>query len=211
VTASQNNRYSWYVLDFVVVHLRAKTLTRYFLSVVSVQMNNAFYMLDELGPNSIKNVHKDEEHYRIEGTWFVDKVNKIMDSEKAKYLGTWEQINTHLTAVANADLEYQKNSTVLSHESGRLIKQRFSGFNEDFETTYGLHLKLCVVDHRLRIQLQEDVSNVFLPRYTRFYEKYTKLRFSKKHQSEYTKYSPEKIASMLLEMYVDSDPIDVRS
>lgn len=172
-------------------------------------MNNAFFLLDELGPNSLHNVVYDEEQYRIDGSWFVDKVNKIMDSEKAKYLGTWEQINTHLTAVANGDLEYQKNdSTVLAHESGRLIKQRFSGFNEDFEMTYGLHLKLCVIDQRLRIQLQQDVSNVFLPRYTRFYEKYTKLRFSKKHQIEYTKYSPDKIASMLLEMYVD--PIDVR-
>lgn len=170
-------------------------------------MNNAFYLLEELGPNSMENVSLDAEHYRIEGSWFVDKVNKIMDSEKAKYLCTWEQLNTHLTAVASAELEYQKNdSTVLSHDSGRLIKQRFSGFNEDFEMTYGLHLKLCVIDHRLRIQLQQDVSGVFLPRYRRFYEKYTKIRFSKKHQEEYTKFSPDKIDDMLLEMYVD--PID---
>jgi Exo70 exocyst complex subunit len=162
-------------------------------------MNNAFYLLDELGPNSMDNIIPDAEHYRIEGSWFVDKVNKIMDSEKAKYLCTWEQLNTHL--------EYQKNdSAVLSHESGRLIKQRFSGFNEDFETTYGLHLKLCIIDHRLRIQLQQDVSAVFLPRYRRFYEKYNKIRFSKKHQSEYCKYSPDKIDDMLLELYVD--PID---
>jgi exocyst complex component 7 len=170
-------------------------------------MNNAFFLLEELGPSSVQPVVEDAEHYRIQGTWFVDKINKIMDSEKAKYLCTWEQLNTHLTAVANEDLEYQKNdSTVLSHESGRLIKQRFSGFNEDFEVTYGLHLKLCVIDPRLRSSLQEDVSNVFLPRYRRFYEKYTKIKFSKKHQSEYTKYSPEGISEMLGDMYVD--PID---
>jgi exocyst complex component 7 len=171
-------------------------------------MNNAFFLLDELGPNSIMGMpHHDAEHYRIDGTWFVDKINKIMDSEKAKYLCTWEQLNTHLTAVASGDLEYQKNdSNVLSHESGRLIKQRFSGFNEDFETTYGLHLKLCIIDQRLRIQLQHDVSAVFLPRYRRFYEKYNKIKFSKKHQSEYTKYSPDKIEDMLLDLYVD--PID---
>ena len=153
---------------------------------------------------------KDEDQYRIEGSWFVDKINKIMDSEKAKYLCTWEQLNSHLTAVANEDLEYQKSnkteSNVLSHDSGRLIKQRFQGFNEDFEVIYGLHLKLCVIDSRLRETIQKDVLGVFLPRYTRFYEKYTKIRFSKKHQDEYTKYSPEKIESMLQEMYVD--PID---
>jgi exocyst complex component 7 len=170
-------------------------------------MNNAFYLLEELGPNSMETLAKDAEHYRIEGSWFADKVNKIMDSEKARYLDAWESLNTHLTAVASGDLEYQKNdSTVLSHESGRLIKQRFSGFNDAFEITYGLHLKLCAIDQRLRSTLQQDVANVFLPRYRRFYEKYTKIRFSKKHQGDYTKYSPDKIDDMLLDMYVD--PID---
>lgn len=167
-------------------------------------LNNAFYILEELGPSSMAAISKDSEYYRIEGSWFSDKVNKIMDSEKAKYVCAWEQLNTHLTAVSSSDLDYQKNdNTVLSHESGRLIKQRFSGFNEDFEVTYGLHLKLCVIDQRLRTQLQEEVSAVFLPRYRRFYEKYTKIKFSKKHQEEYTKYSPDKIEDMLLDMYVD--------
>ena len=167
-------------------------------------MNNAFYILEELGPNSFEGIGQDAEYYRIQGTWFSDKVTKIMDSEKAKYLCAWEQLNTHLTAVASNELEYQKNDqTVLSHESGRLIKQRFSGFNDDFEVTYGLHLKLCIIDQRLRTQLQQDVASVFLPRYRRFYEKYTKIKFSKKHQGEYTKYSPDKIEDMLLDMYVD--------
>lgn len=174
-------------------------------------MNNAFFLLEEIGPHSMHAIEaQDADHYRIEGSWFVDKINKIMDSEKTKYLTTWEQLNTHLTAVAAEELEYQKNnkmdSNVLSHESGRLIKQRFQGFNEDFEVTYGLHLKLCVIDARLRETIQNGVSGVFLPRYRRFYEKYTKIRFSKKHQDEYTKYSPDKIEGMLKEMYVD--PID---
>ena len=102
-------------------------------------INNSFYLLEELGPNAMEAETKDAEHYRIEGSWFVDKVNKIMESEKGKYLGHWEALNTHLTAVGSGDLEYQKNdANVLSLESGRLIKQRFSGFNEDFERTYEL-------------------------------------------------------------------------
>ena len=137
-------------------------------------MNNAFFILEELGPNAMDALKKDAEYYRIEGSWFSDKVTKIMDSEKAKYLCAWEQLNAHLTAVSSAELTYEKkDNTVLSHESGRLIKQRFSKFNEDFEVTYGLHLKLCVIDQRLRTQLQQDVASVFLPRYKRFYEKYT--------------------------------------
>ena len=176
-------------------------------------LNNAFYLLEELGPNSESNMGvttegggEDKELYRIEGTWFVDRVKKLMESEKQKYLLHWEVLNTHLTAVASSDLEYQKNdSNMLSHDSGRLIKQRFTGFNEDFERTYALHRKLCVIDPRLRLELQQDVTKIFLPRYRRFYEKYTKIRFSKKHQEDYTKYSPDKIEEMLSNLYVDPE------
>ena len=170
-------------------------------------LNNAFYLLEELGPNSVSAaMNGDKEEYRIENSWFVDKVQKLMESEKSKYLLHWESLNTHLTAVANKDLEYQKNdSNVLSHDSGRLIKHRFTGFNEDFERTYALHRKLCVIDPRLRLELQQDVTAVFLPRYRRFYEKYTKIRFSKKHQEEYTKYHPDVMDEMLSGLYVDPE------
>jgi exocyst complex component 7 len=88
-------------------------------------MNNTFYLRDELGPKA----NLDEE-FRIESSWFVDKVNKLFESEKGKYLGQWEALNTHLTSVEHDELEYQKNDTILSLDSGRLIKSRFSGFNE---------------------------------------------------------------------------------
>jgi len=169
-------------------------------------INNSFYLLEEIGPGSMDSEQQDSEHYRIEGSWFVDKVYKIAESEKAKYLGHWEALNTHLTAVGSDDLEYQKNdANVLSLESGRLIKGRFSGFNEDFERTYALHKKLCIVDPRLRLTLQQDVAKIFLPRYRRFYEKYTKIRFSKKNQKDYTKYSPDTIENMLSALYVDPE------
>lgn len=90
---------------------------------------------------------------------------------------------------------------MLNVESGRLLKNRFSGFNEDFERTSALHQKLCVIDPRLRRQLQDEVKQVFIPRYERFYFKYKKYRFSKRHQEEYTKYSPQKIEEMLRELY----------
>ena len=167
-------------------------------------INNAFFLLEELGPNSQQHGVSDAEMYRIEMSWFVDKINKLMESEKSKYTELWEILNTHLTAVG--ELEYQKNdSNTLTYDCGKLIKQRFSGFNEDFERTYQLHKKLCVIDARLRLSLQQDVAKVFLPRYRRFYEKYTKIRFSKKHQTEYTKYPPDKIEDMLCDLYTDPE------
>jgi len=166
-------------------------------------MNNTFYLRDELGPTG--EIIKNFEDFRIESSWFVDKVNKLFESEKGKYLGQWEALNTHLTSVEHDELEYQKNDKILSLDSGRLIKSRFSGFNEDFERIFEEHKDLCVVDPRLRDLLQKEVAGVFLPNYRRFYDKYSKIRFSKKHQNEYTKYSPYKIEELLNQLYVDPE------
>mmetsp|Transcript_11046 Transcript_11046/g.30532 ORF Transcript_11046/g.30532 Transcript_11046/m.30532 type:complete len:815 (-) Transcript_11046:29-2473(-) len=175
-------------------------------------INNAYYLLEELGNeqhghhHDTKDPKTDSDVYKIHGTWFDDKVNKMMDSEKKKYLEHWEALNTHLTAVDNEQLEFMKGDTkILSLESGRLIKTRFSGFNESFERTYELHKNLCIIDARLRLSLQQEVSQVFVPRYRRFFEKYTKMKFSKKKQSDYAKYSPERIEEMMGELYVDPE------
>jgi exocyst complex component 7 len=123
-------------------------------------------------------------------------------TEKTKYLGHWEVLNTHLTAIGKDELEFQKSETMLTVESGKLLKTRFFGFNEDFERTSALHQKLCVIDPRLRAQLQQEVKQVFIPRYERFYYKYKKYRFSKKKQETYTKYSPQKIEEVIRELFV---------
>ncbi|KAL3909658.1 MAG: hypothetical protein SGARI_002494 [Bacillariaceae sp.] len=164
-------------------------------------MNNSFFLRNELGPKA----EFSEEDFRIESSWFVDKINKLFESEKGKYLGQWEALNTHLTSVEHDELEYQKNDTILSLDSGRLIKSRFSGFNEDFERIFEEHKDLCVVDPRLRDLLQMEVAGAFLPNYRKFYEKYSRIRFSKKHQNEYTKYSPLKIEELLNRLYVDAE------
>ena len=137
------------------------------------------------------------------GSWFIDKVNKILESEKTKYLGHWEVLNTHLTAIDKGELEFQKSQTVLTPESGKLLKARFKGFNDDFARTSALHQKLCVIDPRLRVQMQQEVKQVFIPRYERFYYKYKKYKFSKKKQEDYTKYNPQVIEEEISKLYTD--------
>ena len=75
----------------------------------------------------------------------------------------------------------------------------------DFERIFEEHKELCVVDPRLRDLLQKEVAGVFLPNYLKFYDKYSNIRFSKKHQNEYTKYSPYKIEELLNRLYVDAE------
>jgi exocyst complex protein 7 len=163
-------------------------------------INNTFYLLQQLSPKEVKTV-ADAEVYTLEGAWFHEKVNTIFQTERGKYLACWELINSHLTAVDATGLEYQKNKNVLSLESGRMFKDRFKGFNDDFTRLYEIHHHLSVIDNGLRKELQVAVKDIFVERYERFYAKYSRFRFSKKNQSEYLKYAPAKVESMLSRLY----------
>jgi exocyst complex protein 7 len=92
-------------------------------------MNNTFYILELLGPTGDEAT--DEKNFRITASWFKSKISKIFEAEKTRYLTYWEVLNNHLTAVDDKELNYQNNKDVLSLESGRLLKSRFSGFIED--------------------------------------------------------------------------------
>uniref|UniRef100_A0A7S1GNU5 Exocyst subunit Exo70 family protein n=1 Tax=Cyclophora tenuis TaxID=216820 RepID=A0A7S1GNU5_CYCTE len=165
-------------------------------------INNTFYLLQQLRAPTSRELRKDDsEHYQLDGQWFEGKVNAIFESEKGKYLAHWENINAHLTSVDSNGLEYQKNKNLLSLESGRLFKDRFKGFIEEFELMYAVHNRLSVIDPGLRRDMQTQVKKVFLVRYEKFYEKYSRFRFSKKNQQEYLKYPPKKVDSMINMMY----------
>jgi len=167
-------------------------------------INNTFYLLQQLAPKGNKERLTDVEVYHLDGDWFKEKVNNIFQSERGKYLAGWENINSHLTAVDSGGLEYQKNKNLLSLESGRMFKDRFKGFNDDFQRMYEIHHPLSVIDNGLRKELQIAVKDVFFKRYERFYEKYSRFRFSKKNQQDYLKYPPPKVDSMLTRMYGDN-------
>jgi exocyst complex protein 7 len=159
-------------------------------------INNTYYMLRQLRSKSSKNqVVKDEsEHYNIEGSWFENDIRKVYDAERKKYLDLWEPLNQFSVMLA------EKGNTV-SNEGSRLLKTRFTGFNEEFEKFHNLHMGLSVADASLRRNLQNEVKGVFFPRYQRFYEKYSTVRFSKKKQEEYLKFPPEKVEQMIGELF----------
>lgn len=165
-------------------------------------MNNTFYLLELLAPNGeFEGSGSEGENYRINAPWFTQKMTKSFESEKAKYLTHWEILNRHLTDVDDRELNYQNNKDVLSLESGRLLKSRFSGFIEDFERVYVVHRLFTVIDPKLRELLQGDIRRVFLSRYNMFFNKYSKIQFSKKNMENYLKYPPQKLDSLIGQLF----------
>jgi exocyst complex protein 7 len=165
-------------------------------------MNNTFYLLELLAPTTeYRESDQGGESYRISAPWFKQKMTKTFDTEKAKYLTYWERLNRHLTDVDDGALNYQTNKDVLSLESGRLLKSRFSGFIEDFERVYVVHRNFTVIDSKLRETLQGDIRRVFLSRYRAFFDKYSCVQFSKKNQNDYLKYPPQKLDSLIGQLF----------
>lgn len=163
-------------------------------------INNTFYLLELLAPNSEYQGSSEGENYRINESWFKQKMMKTFESEKLKYLAYWERLNQHLTDVDDRQLNYQNNNT-LSLESGRLLKTRFSGFIEDFEKVYVVHRNFTIIDPKLRETLQEDIRSVFLTRYRAFFDKYSGVQFSKKNMNDYLKYTPQKLDSLITQLF----------
>jgi len=175
-------------------------------------MNNTFYLHEQLGlsrnPSQQNGIQDqgghdmDGEDYKITGKWFPEQVDKMFEKSKKIYLKHWEDLNSHLTAVDQKDLNnYKSAEKVLKLESGRLLKSRFSGFNEEFEKIYQVHREFSVIDPKLRKRLAENVLEVFLPKYEKFYNTYSVVQFSKKQMNKYLKYPPEKIKNMIEDMY----------
>merc|ERR1712071_721369 len=210
--ASDMDSYVRYLVSRLLTNLRAKA--EHYLNDDSgpaasarnslFMMNNTFYLLEY----QLKSFHKlseytdidEEEYYVLPAPWFKDKVGSLFEKAKEKYLSEWDSLNQHLTNVSKDGLTYQ-NENLLSKDSGRLFKARFSGFIEDFEKTYAIHKELNFADMKLRMMLQIDVKDTFLPRYRTFFERNSKLQFSKKKMDEYLKYPPKRVEFMIDELF----------
>ncbi len=164
-------------------------------------MNNTYYLLELLAPaGDFQGSTPEIENHRINAPWFKQKMTQSFESERQKYLTYWEVLNRHLTDVDDRELSYQGNN-ILSLESGRLIKSRFSGFIEDFEQVYVVHRTFTVIDPKLREHLQGCVKRCFLSRYKAFYDKYSRVQFSKKNMENYLKYTPQKLDSLIGQLF----------
>lgn len=176
-------------------------------------INNIFYLLRHLTRDDEDEESADDaEVFHLDLKWFDSKVRAVYIAQKGKYLAHWETINRHLTSIETADgqFHYRKNkkNKLLQADDGKLFKDRFREFNKEFQRVYDIHKKLNVVDPGLRKELQNEVKNVFLRRYTKFFDRYSQYRFSKKHQSFYLKWEPQKVDAMLNEMYEGGITLD---
>ncbi len=173
-------------------------------------LNNTFYLNEQLGENTtvsapiLRNKIDDVEgkDFKITSPWFKTSIQELFEGSLKKYLKFWEKLTVHLSKVPESELSFIKNDNkVLTLESGRILKSRFNGFNEDFEKIHEMQKDITIIDPKLRKKLLFDIKSVFLPTYVNFFTEYSQYQFSKKNQEEYLRFPPKKVNSMLGNMF----------
>ncbi|KAG7391071.1 Exocyst complex component 7 [Phytophthora pseudosyringae] len=109
-------------------------------------------------------------------------------------------------------LQYAKGGNVLTLESGRLLKEKFSKFNDQLEELYKTQRTYVVAEVPIRQHLIRTAVDTIIPAYKAFYEKYSAIQFSRKHASKYLKYTPQAAQVLLKELFSgEVSPGDKRS
>lgn len=88
------------------------------------------------------------------------------------------------------------NNLVGQDNRTKSIKERFSGFNKEFQELYRLNRTYAVPDVELRTQMREMCKQELLSCYGRFFDHYANQDFSKSKE-KYIKYTPELVSSMI--------------
>ncbi|GAB9471270.1 hypothetical protein Gpo141_00008490 [Globisporangium polare] len=98
-------------------------------------------------------------------------------------------------------LVYSKGSDLLTLESGRYLKEKFARFNTLMDDICKTQKVFVVSEPQIRHQIIKAAVDTIIPQYTKFYEKYSVVKFSKKNSSKYLKYTPKAAEQALKELF----------
>lgn len=138
---------------------------------------------------------------------FPDIENEYRETireETKQYEKSWNKMISHLLEV-NAPLSQEKLAEALS--KGHLkdkykqgIKDKFKGFNTDFDDLKQVHRIYAMPDPALRMSLYKRISEFIVPLYSTFLLRYRDVNFTK-NPEKYIKYSLDDFKQNLVAMY----------
>ncbi|KAF0720615.1 Aste57867_172 [Aphanomyces stellatus] len=169
-------------------------------------VNNIFYI-----SNSLK-LLGNELHSQAPGATAAlqqtiqPKISSLGDKSIQYFIQTSYDVFDPILSDPKSTLQYTRNSDVLTLDSGRLLKDKFSKFNATLEEIHLNHKAFMVPDGELRQKLLSAAVQRVVPVYTSFYDKYSKIHFSKKNMEKYVKYNPPNVDAMLREMFTGGGP-----
>ncbi|PIK53944.1 putative exocyst complex component 7 [Apostichopus japonicus] len=170
---------------------KAKTYSDQYLGDVFL-LNNYHYILKSLqrsGLIRLVQLHNSETESSYEA---------IIDDQKKKYKKSWNKVLNHILEgfhpnAARPDLP---DASKMKDKERHQIKEKFKGFNQDFEELYKTQKCYAIADRQLREFIRRDNKEFIIPQYTKFWNRYIQIDFSK-NKDKYIKYIPTDIEKMM--------------
>jgi len=162
-------------------------------------LNNYSYIVKSLEKTGLMSLLKEHGFPNIEGEY-----RETIEEETKLYEKSWSKVINHLLEV-NAPLSQEKLAEALSR--GHLkdkykqgIKDKFKGFNSDFDDLKQIHKFYAMPNLDLRKNLYKRISDFVVPLYSTFLLRYRDVTFTK-NPEKYIKYSLNEFKQNLITMY----------
>ncbi|KAK3738705.1 hypothetical protein QZH41_006251 [Actinostola sp. cb2023] len=157
------------------LQLKAKVYESMTLSALFL-LNNYHYILKALQRSGLIALLNDGEITNIE-----DKYQIVVEEQKNMYDKCWSKVLHYLLEMdkPGATPKYADVGAKLKDKQRQTIKDKFKGFNTEFDDIYQIQKTYAVPDQLLREEIRQKNIDLIVPLYRTFREKYEGVQFTK--------------------------------
>ena len=110
---------------------------------------------------------------------------------KQEYLRSWNKLVTILDFKLEPIVDGK-----IKDKDRQIAKERFNGFNKEFEESINTQAKYFIPNNELADDLRTRITNAILGRYKPFHDIYDNSNFAT-HKDKYIKYKPEDVKAKI--------------
>ncbi|KAK7861732.1 hypothetical protein R5R35_008704 [Gryllus longicercus] len=153
------------------------------------RLNNNYHVLKALQRSEL--VH----HVQLSKPNFESTYHKMINDNKDAYTQSWGKVLSNIWPLDDPQLA-NFSASKMRDKDRSIIKEKFAGFNKEMEEIVKVQHGYSIADVELRESLKRDNKEFICPKYNAFYEKFTKVSFTK-NPEKYIKYTPEQVSTMI--------------
>lgn len=172
-------------LESISTHEKVKSIKLLFL------LNNHQYILEKLQSEEFEpHIHES----------YIAQYDLICKNNTDDFLNTaWKPLEE--TLINLNEVEVLKKNDKLTKKWKTAVKNRFKTFNSRLNSINTQHSSYKISNPKTGTELRMAAEEMICDKYTKFFNKYSKLPFSKKHMQKYLEFNPDTVQGIIRQLY----------
>ncbi|EDO48269.1 predicted protein [Nematostella vectensis] len=182
------------VLGSLGLNLQLKTKVYESVTLVALfLLNNYHYILKALQRSGLLELLQKGEIYDVEKQY-----KELVEEQKKMYEKCWSKVLHYLLEMEKpgAASKSVEATMKLKDKQRQMIKDKFKGFNTEFEELYQIQKTYAVPDVALREEIRLKNIELIVPIYRAFRDKYEGVPFTK-NPEKYVKYTADEVENLM--------------